>query len=191
MKWRDITQQHNGKRVQIQNNNQNKSFLFNERFSDTTLKGEILVFFDGRQVFIPDKYTRDVEPKRYVLLPPDIDVDFIEEETFAQKETMENHIQILPIIPCAKWTDDCQGKKDYDGRLLSISTRYWPTGYSAQPSAHTAIHINWGEPDQYGYGDYTVLRSAEFTAQTEDEVKTLVEAWVKEQMTNIVKKLID
>lgn len=28
----------------------------------------------------------------------------------------------------AKWTPDCQGKKDYDGQILSISTRYWPSG---------------------------------------------------------------
>jgi len=35
--------------------------------------------------------------------------------------------QIPSVIePCARWTDDSQGKKDFDGRLLSISTRYWP-----------------------------------------------------------------
>ena len=28
--------------------------------------------------------------------------------------------------PYAMWTDDCQGKKDYDGNMVSISTRYWP-----------------------------------------------------------------
>ena len=28
----------------------------------------------------------------------------------------------------AKWTDDCQGKKDYDGKILCLSTRYWPRG---------------------------------------------------------------
>jgi hypothetical protein len=26
----------------------------------------------------------------------------------------------------AKWTNDCGGKKDYDGDILSVSTRYWP-----------------------------------------------------------------
>ncbi len=28
----------------------------------------------------------------------------------------------------AKWTNDCQGKKDYDGSIVRITTRYWPRG---------------------------------------------------------------
>lgn len=28
----------------------------------------------------------------------------------------------------ATWEDDCQGKKDYDAELVSLSTRYWPRG---------------------------------------------------------------
>ena len=37
----------------------------------------------------------------------------------------------------ARWTDDCQGKKDFDGRLLSYSTRYWPASYRG-----SGIYIN-------------------------------------------------
>jgi hypothetical protein len=27
-----------------------------------------------------------------------------------------------------KWRNDCQGKKDYDGRIVHVSSRYWPRG---------------------------------------------------------------
>lgn len=109
------------------------------------------------------------------------------------------------IEPCAAWSDDCQGKKDYDGRLLSISTRYWPgpsgggcmtfdtsTGqigtaaYGPKPRANAAIVINHGAPDQNGCGDYTELCEAEFSGDTEAEVKAKVEAWVKEKANAIV-----
>lgn len=110
--------------------------------------------------------------------------------------------------PCAAWTPDCQGKWDYDGRLLSISTRYYPgpegggamtfdtatsafgtLPYGPRPHAHAAIHLNHGEPDRYGYGDYLVLREAEFDADTEAEVKALVEAWVTAQVNDIARLL--
>lgn len=112
------------------------------------------------------------------------------------------------LVPCAKWQDDCQGKKDYDGRLISISTRYWPgpdggsamtfdsaTGqigeapYGSKPSAKASILLNHGEPDQYGYGDYTDLAEAEFEGDTEADVKAKVEVWVLEQF-NVIHKLI-
>ena len=32
------------------------------------------------------------------------------------------------LLLSAKWTNDCQGKKDYDGPILEVSTRYWPRG---------------------------------------------------------------
>lgn len=108
------------------------------------------------------------------------------------------------IIPCAAWTPDCQGKQDYDGRLLSISTRYWPgpgggggmtfdtrTGkfgtapYGPRPSAHAAIHLDHGEPDEYGYGEYTVWREAHFDGDTEADVKQQVEQWVAEQVAAV------
>lgn len=110
--------------------------------------------------------------------------------------------------PCATWSDDCQGKKNYDGRLLDISTRYWPgpegggmmtfnTGtrefgslpYGPRPSAKSSILLLHGEPDGNGYGDYLVWRSAEFEADTEQEVKALVEAWVAQQMADVIAML--
>ena len=108
--------------------------------------------------------------------------------------------------PYAMWTHDCQGKQDYDGNLLSISTRYWPgpegggsftfdsrTGkfgtlpYGKQPSAHAAIHLCLGprEPDDGG-GDSVVWRDASFEAATEAEVKAQVEAWVQARFDEVV-----
>jgi hypothetical protein len=111
------------------------------------------------------------------------------------------------LVPCARWTDDCQGKKDYDGRLLSISAHYWPGvegqrdfntydaptsqfsilpyGRDGRPSAKATIHLDHGEPDEYGYGDYLVWREQEFVADTEAEVKAMVEAWVRERFEEI------
>lgn len=95
----------------------------------------------------------------------------------------------------AEWTDDCQGKKDYDGNILSISTRYWPRGGGfmmttnvpgkpikiedndarpeIKPSAHSAL-ILWT-----GDGDSVELTDRHFEADTEEEVKREVEAWAE------------
>lgn len=94
----------------------------------------------------------------------------------------------------AEWTDDCCGKKDYDGEVLSVSTRYWPRGGSAlmldtarpdlglhhvddgsRPSAKSSLLL-------YGDGDYMTLTEHEFEADTFEEVAALVEAWAQEQM---------
>ena len=108
--------------------------------------------------------------------------------------------------PYAMWTPDCQGKQSYDGEIISISTRYWPgpggggamtfdpaTGafgtlpYGKRPSAHSSILLNIGPREEHdGGGDYLVWRDREFEADTEAEVKALVEAWVAEQMADVV-----
>jgi hypothetical protein len=95
------------------------------------------------------------------------------------------------LTPAARWTDDCQGKKDYDGRLLDISTRYWPARYRSdgRPSAHAAIRIQHGEPNEYGYAAYTVWRDAEFDGATEQDVKRQVEDWVATQFADVLRLL--
>jgi hypothetical protein len=30
--------------------------------------------------------------------------------------------------PKIAWSPDCSGKQDYDGNILSVTTRYWPAG---------------------------------------------------------------
>ena len=120
---------------------------------------------------------------------------------------------VLDMKPAARWTPDCQGNWDYDGRLISISTRYWPAGGGfhiydpkqakrglhpssedfpeIKPSANAAIHINCGEPDENGFNSpYAHLVEKEFEADTEQEVKADVEKWVAEQYARIVKCLM-
>jgi hypothetical protein len=111
------------------------------------------------------------------------------------------------IKPCAKWTPDCQGKWDYDGRLISISTRFWPAGGGfhymdantrefvlstdpeIRPSATASIVLNYGEPDERGYGQYRDLTKQEFEGETEAEVKAQVEAWVQEKFKKVIAAL--
>lgn len=104
----------------------------------------------------------------------------------------------------AEWTDDCQGKKDYDGEILSISTRYWPANggfhifdrdrpelgfrpneIMGKPSAKSSLVIRHGEED------YFTLTEAEFEAETEAEVKAAVEAWAQAQMDKAVAVLAE
>lgn len=98
------------------------------------------------------------------------------------------------LTPHAAWTPDCGGKQDYDGEIISVSTRYWPASKSSdnRPSAHAAIHLNtgpvtvhWPGP-RYDGGNYRVWREHHFTASTETRVKEMVEAWVTTQLHEIV-----
>lgn len=124
----------------------------------------------------------------------------------------DSHGNILPktINPATRWTDDCQGKKDFDGWLISISTRYWPgpdkggtlviTGdgdiktlpYSPKPSAHSSINILFGEADEEGYNaDYFMLAEKNFEGETEDDVKVQVEVWTKDKANQIKDALVE
>lgn len=105
----------------------------------------------------------------------------------------------------AEWTDDCQGKKDYDGPIVSISTRYWPRGGGffavhrqgnnvtfeendarpeIKPSAKSALMLRFNDSD--GDEDYLDLTSQEFEGETFEEVAAQVEAWAQEQMDKLV-----
>ena len=104
--------------------------------------------------------------------------------------------------PNAEWTNDCQGKKDYDGDILTISTRYWPRGggfgilnlqanrvsfennpiQDIKPSATSSILFHCK-------ADYIEIAEKHFEAETEKEVKTQVEKWVQKQFDDIVKLL--
>jgi hypothetical protein len=121
------------------------------------------------------------------------------------------------VVP-AHWTPDCSGKQDYDGEILSISTRYWPRGGSATifnngrfesdgsnpqrqrtipPSASSSIILHVGPIVDYdparhldGHAEHAVtLAEREFEGETEEEVKGQVEAWAAEQYARIVAAL--
>jgi hypothetical protein len=111
--------------------------------------------------------------------------------------------------PIIEWEPDCQGKWDYDGRILSVDTRYWPgpdgggamtfdtsTGvfgslpYGPKPSAKSSIILNAAKNGD-DYPGYHTWREKEFEADTEAEVKAQVEAWVNEQFNDIVSILLE
>lgn len=100
----------------------------------------------------------------------------------------------------AKWTDDCQGKKDFDGDILSISTRYWPRGggigFLTQKNDHIEISHNENQNIKPSAKSSLVLWisedksidliSQEFEADTEQEVKEAVEKWARQQFGDIL-----
>jgi hypothetical protein len=104
----------------------------------------------------------------------------------------------------ARWTNDCGGKQDFDGPILSLSTRYWPgpeggsgmvvtadagrttiadLPYGPWPSATAEILLHHGDEESI------TLREESFEAATEQEVKAMVEAWADSQFNDILAKL--
>lgn len=86
----------------------------------------------------------------------------------------------------AEWKDDCQGKKNYDADIIFLSTRYWPRGggfwvfnaetgqrknpnMNIKPSAKSSIVIAGRD------GEGITVCEREFKAETEEEVKRMVE----------------
>lgn len=103
------------------------------------------------------------------------------------------------------WTDDCCGKKDYDGDIVAVSTRYWPRGGSvmvldtstrqglqkfddgSKPSATSSIMLSNGYCQ---HNDETEdLISKAFEGETFEDVAAQVETWAQEQMNRVVKAL--
>lgn len=103
-----------------------------------------------------------------------------------------------------QWTDDCQGKKDYDGNILAISTRYWPRGggFTLFNTADMQFQENDARPhippsakselvlrhraDDGDWRDWTILASQGFEGETQEDVQRQVEAWAQAQMDRVV-----
>lgn len=116
---------------------------------------------------------------------------------------MKKNIQpTLPppsVIP-AEWTDDCQGKKDYDGTIIKLNSRYWPSvdytlsgGNCTKPSAQSCIAIYWNDnPEDKEYDPrYIDVIKQDFEGETEAEVKLKVEIWAKSQYDKITSAIVD
>lgn len=102
-----------------------------------------------------------------------------------------------------EWTDDCQGKKDYDGDIVAVSTRYWPGPVTVfdtatpekglheipggKPSATCSIMLSNGYPH---HNDETVdLISRDFEGDTFEAVAKKIETWAQKQMNRVEKAL--
>ena len=100
------------------------------------------------------------------------------------------------------WTDDCQGKKDYDGDIVCISTRFWPGPLTVFDSAHPekGLHeIPGGEPSAVCHvllrdgapdGESLELIGKEFEGATFEAVASKVERWSQKQMHRVVKAMM-
>ena len=110
----------------------------------------------------------------------------------------------FPKVPVL-WTPDCQGKWDYDGAFVAISTRYWPRGggfsvLSAEgfvtngergirPSAHATLYL--GNATNEFLDDAGKLTEIEVEGETEAEVKASVEAWAAAQWSRVRKAMLN
>ena len=106
-----------------------------------------------------------------------------------------------PIWHNARWTDDCAGKKNFDGDVLSISTRYWPAGGGffiskggklrpsievcpdIKPSATAALML------RLAGGRYIAIVAQAFKADTPEEVFAAVEVWATAQFNRAIAAL--
>jgi hypothetical protein len=101
----------------------------------------------------------------------------------------------------AQWADDCCGKKDYDGDIISISTRYWPRGgghgfmFDTNHPERGCQDIKNDEPPSAcsslillikGYPDFITLAEKRFVADTPEEVQAQVERWAQKQMNRLI-----
>lgn len=76
----------------------------------------------------------------------------------------------------ARWTDDCQGKKDYDGEMVSLSTRCWPPrcDENGKYTAHSSVLLRWD-------GDEAEMISRDFSGDNLTQVQAQVEEWAQKQ----------
>lgn len=112
------------------------------------------------------------------------------------------------LYPDIVWTADCQGKMDYDGPIIDVSTRFWPEGGGVmlvtndgdgtgtiqdgipgvKPAASSSIYLRAKDVD--GNDRERVLAQKDFEGDTGEEVRAQVEAWVKGEFDKIVRSLV-
>jgi hypothetical protein len=106
----------------------------------------------------------------------------------------------------ARWMNDCGGKKDFDGNLVSISTRYWPedggfyvitderglrkNDILGPCEAHATIGLRErGAEEDDEYGRLHKLTDETFTGDSYEAVRVQVEAWAQKQMDRVEEAL--
>lgn len=84
------------------------------------------------------------------------------------------------LLDLPGWRHDVQDKQNWDGVLVELSTRYWPSNYQLNGKVSTKCSIRLaGE----------TLVSKEFEADTESQVKAITEAWGRGRLDEIVQVL--
>ena len=84
----------------------------------------------------------------------------------------------------ARWTDDCQGKKNYDAPIVTIDSRYYPGGgESEKHGGYSSLILRHTD------GNEIELTTCEFEGDTEEKVKALVEDWAQKRFDEIVEML--
>jgi len=99
------------------------------------------------------------------------------------------------VLSEIEWTNDCQGKQDFDGEILTLSSRYWPQGggYWAFDQATGKEASNEDRPEILPSATSSILllgeeiASQDFKANTEAEVKAQVEAWARGQIERVIR----
>ena len=89
-----------------------------------------------------------------------------------------------------KWTDDCQGKKDYDGDIVAVSTRYWPKSYQSNSKVSAKCNIILSDGFPHHNGEIECLVSAVFEGDSFPEVSAQVELWAQNQMDRVSSVLL-
>jgi hypothetical protein len=95
----------------------------------------------------------------------------------------------VDLDPSVVWTTDCCGKWGLDGHVVGVDTRGWPARIvpgrpPTRPSAVSSFNLHVGPVDggtdpHAEPAEYVRLWEQTFEADTVDEVKALVDAWVR------------
>ncbi|MEE7625397.1 hypothetical protein V3O24_04425 [Methylobacter sp. Wu8] len=87
------------------------------------------------------------------------------------------------------WADDCQGKKDYDGDIVAVSTRYWPSNHQKNGMCSAICDISMYDGFLDRNGESELLISKNFEGATFAQVAEQVEPWAQAQMDRIAAAL--
>jgi hypothetical protein len=98
-----------------------------------------------------------------------------------------------PVLEDVEWKVDCQGKQDFDAKVVCLFTRFYPQGggFSILRADRT-WEENGDRPEVKPsatcclvLGDGDTLIEREFEGETEEEVKAQAEAWAAAQITRV------
>ncbi len=99
------------------------------------------------------------------------------------------------------WTPDCQGKEDFDGAVVFLSTRIYPRGGSAHvwniQDGEVKSFTDQHSPERQeikpsGYANIVVFgvrHEREFEAETTEQLKKDIEAWYSQYIERAQKLL--